>query len=134
MTTDSTPDAEPLALKSNEGLGAASEEHGMTNAELADAIEAAWQLQQRTYTGSATYPAICDHLRDLLRTQQARARVLTAPQPPWPVPTTPGIIGPVYVQPTWVPTPPWRPPFEVTCAAPNVAIEPAPLNEPNGGR
>lgn len=75
---------EPLALGSSAGLGAGAGAHGMTNAELAAAIEAAWQLQQRTYNGSATYQDICDHLRDLLRTQQARACVMP---PAWPAPS-----------------------------------------------
>ena len=79
----------------------------MTNSELRDAIIAADDLVKKTYQGSAVYPDLCAHLRQLLAIQAARAGFV-APAAPYFVPQP-------MVTPQWVPMDPYQPPFVVTC-------------------
>ena len=79
----------------------------MTNSELSTAIMAADDLVKKTYQGSAVYPDLCAHLRQLLAIQAARAGFVEQVSPyyvPYPM-----------VTPQWVPAAPWNPPFVVTC-------------------
>lgn len=68
-----TSEATPGALRPNDGLGAGAEAGRLTHAELADAIEQAWQMQHRTGRMSANHGDITAHLAALLKEQRRRA-------------------------------------------------------------
>lgn len=84
----------------------------MTNAELAEAIEATAARLAGMGTGRPMYDAVLAHLEELLKEQRRRATaqvvqpVQLQPAPGW---------APVVVQPTFVPRPAWEPPWVVTC-------------------
>ena len=74
----------------------------MTNEELAQAIEVADKKVRECGTGQPRYEPLLAHLKALLAEQRRRAEQ----RPEWHV-TLP--------TPTWVPRPPWEPPYTVTC-------------------
>lgn len=66
-------DATPAKVRLTDGLGAGAEAGRLTHAELADAIERAWQMQHRTGRMSANHGDITAHLAALLKEQRRRA-------------------------------------------------------------
>lgn len=84
---------------------------GLTNAELAEAIEVADKKVRECGTGQPRYEPLLEHLKALLAEQRRRA-VQEHPLP---------LVAPIWVQPAFIPSPqwvpqmPWTPPYTITC-------------------
>jgi hypothetical protein len=72
---------------------------GLTNDELAQAIEVADKKVHECSTGSPRHEPLLEHLKALLAEQRRRAVQERPPQ----------IVAPLWVQPAWVP------PWTITC-------------------
>ena len=85
---------------------------GLTNEELAQAIEVVDKKVRECGTASPRYDPLLEHLKALLAEQRRRA-----------VQELPGqIVAPLWVQPVtvhpqWAPQTPWQPPWTITCGS-----------------
>lgn len=83
----------------------------MSNEELRQAIADANQMLRQTSKDARNYADLLAHLNGLLSEQRRRAAMPGQVAPIWPL-----YVHPVVVQPQWVPSPPWEPPYRITCA------------------
>lgn len=87
----------------------------MSNEELRQAIADANTMLRQTSKDTRNYADLLAHLNGLLAEQRRRAAM-----PAQLAPIGPLYAPPVFVQPQWVPSAPWEPPYRITCAGPTL--------------